>query len=353
MPHRPQKGFILVLTIWILAAIAIATAYFGERVQASLRAAVVRQDINGAELALSDGRAEVLFRLATLPVTVWGLGDLPNAIRLDGRPYAEGPGTIELQDVAGLIGLNSFNDDAMSQLLTTFGVPQSQHAPLIDALRDYADDDDLRRLNGAEAVQYAAAGLPSGPRNVPLASPLELHDVLGWGGEASLWNNSPNILDFTAPESAGRLNPNTAPWQVLTSLPGVTPDIARLFMARRELQPIDAAWVDRTIGTRYDTLPSPLQTFPSDQIRVTQRLPGLPWVVRYNIHLTPTGMFGPWKITYSIRMESSTVDRAPTSSARGPVRPLDSQPSNAPASVDAPEKFPPRPSQSASSPFLL
>ena len=353
MSRRPQRGFVLVLTIWILAAIAIATAYFGERVQASLRAAVARQDITNAELAVSNGRAEILFRLATLPVTVWGLGDLPNAIRLDGRPYAEDGGTLELQDAAGLIGLNAFGDEAMSRLLTTLGVSQPQHASLIDALRDYTDADDLRRLSGAEAAQYAAAGLPAGPRNAPLASPLELRDVLGWGREAALWTTGPGILDFTAPEGEGRLNPNTAPWQVLASLPGATPDIARLFMARRELQPIDAAWVDGTLGTRFDTLPSPLQTFPSSHIRVTQRVPGLPWVVRYNVQLTPTGTSGPWKTTYSHRIELPAVDRAPSSLARGSAPPSASQPSNALAPVDAPPKLPPRPAQSASSPFVL
>ena len=352
-PRRRPRGFVLVLTIWILAAISIATAYFGERVQASLRAAVTRQDINSAELALSDGRAEILFRLATLPVTVWGLGDPPNVIRLDGRPYAEAGGTLELQDVAGLIGLNAFSDDAMSRLLTTLGVAQPRHASLIDALRDYTDADDLRRLNGAESAQYAAAGLPSGPRNGPLTSPLELRDVLGWRLEDPLWAAGAGILDFTAPEGTGRLNPNTAPWQVLASLPGATRDIAALFLARRELQPIDAAWIDRTLSTQFDSVPSPIQPVPASDIRITQRVNGLPWAVRYNARLTPTGMFGPWKTTYSYRLELPTVDRGPLSVPRGPAPQSTDLPSKAPAPTDATPKLPARPSQSASSPFLL
>lgn len=348
----PKRGFVLVLTIWILAAIAIATAYFGERVQASLRAAATRQDINSAELALSDGRAEILFRLATLPVTMWGLGDPPNAIRLDGRPYAEAGGTLELQDVAGLMSLNRFGDDAMSRLLTTLGVPQSRHASLIDALGDYTDADDLRRLNGAEAAQYAVAGLQSRPRNGPLTSPLELRDVLGWGREDALWAAGAGALDFVAPEGAGRLNPNTAPWQVLTSLPGVSRDVAALFFARRDLQPIDAAWVDRTLGTRFDSLPSPIQSFPSSDIRITQRVSGLPWAVRYNVSLTPNGTFGPWKVTYFHRLELPTVGGSP-SVPRDPAPPSADLSRKAPAPVDAPPKLPPRPSQSASSPFVL
>lgn len=354
MKHRrPQRGFVLVLTIWILAAIAIATAYFAERVQASLRAAVTRQDINRAELALSDGRAEILFRLATLPMTVGGLGDPPNAIRLDGRVYVEAGGTLELQDVAGLMGLNRFGDEAMSRLLTTIGVPQPRHASLIDALGDYTDADDLRRLNGAEAAQYAAAGLQSRPRNGPLTSPLELRDVLGWSREGILWTAGAGVLDFVAPEASGRLNPNTAPWQVLTSLPGVTRDVAAVFLARRELQSIDAAWIDSTLGTQYDTLPSPIQSFPASAIRITQRVNGLPWAVRYNIELTPGGTLGPWKTTYYHRLELPTAGGGPPSVPLGSAPPSADLPRNAMAPVDAPPKLPPRPSQSASSPFLL
>ena len=354
MKHRhPQRGFVLVLTIWILAAIAIATAYFAERVQASLRAAVTRQDINRAELALSDGRAEILFRLATLPMTVWGLGDPPNAIRLDGRVYAEAGGTLELQDVAGLLGLNRFGDDAMSRLLTTIGVPQARHAFLIDALGDYTDADDLRRLNGAESAQYAAAGQQSRPRNGPLTSPLELRDVLGWRREDALWTTGAGVLNFVAPEASGRLNPNTAPWQVLTRLPGVTRDVAAVFMARRELQPIDAAWIDRLLGTQFDTLPSPIQSFPASDIRITQRVNGLPWAVRYNVALTPMGESGPWRTTYFYRLELPAAAIAPASLPFGSAPPSANLPRNATVPADALPKLPPRPSRSASSPFLL
>ena len=350
---QPQRGFVLVLTIWILAAIAIATAYFAERVQASLRAAVTRQDIDRAELALSDGRAEILFRLATLPMTVWGLGDPPNAIRLDGRVYAEAGGTLELQDVSGLMGLNRFGDDAMSRLLMSIGVPQPRHAFLIDALGDYTDTDDLRRLNGAESAQYAAVGLQSRPRNGSLTSPLELRDVLGWSREDVLWPAGAGVLDFVAPEGSGRLNPNTAPWQVLTSLPGVTRDVAAVFLARRELQPIDAAWIDRLLGTQYDTLPSPIQPFPASDIRITQRLNGLPWAVRYNIELTPAGISGPWKTTYFHRLQLPAADGVPLSDPLGSAPPSANLPRNATAFADAPPKLPPRPSRTASSPFLL
>eukprot|EP01031_Cornospumella_fuschlensis_P004231 gene4231-5291_t len=69
--------------------------------------------------------------------------------------------------------------------------------------------------------------------------------------------------------------------------------------------------MDRMLGTRFDTLPSPLQTFPSRAVRVTQRVPGLPWGLRYNVQLTPKGVSTPWNITYFYRLEDLPPDPGP------------------------------------------
>ena len=349
---RASRGFVLVLTLWVLAAVAIAAGFFGERVQASLRLAAAGRDLAQAQIALANTQAEVLYRLGTSPMSPWGLGDRPNTILLDGRLYAESGGTVELQDAAGLVNLNAFADDAMGRFLATMGVPANRHAMLIDTLRDYVDADGLRRLNGAESTQYGALGRPDLPRNAPLLSPPELRDVSGWSEQPGLWRAG-GVLEFATTEGSPRLNPNTAPWQVLTALPGVTPDIAQLIIARRELQPVDAAWVDRLLGTQFDTMLSPLQTFPSNQVRVTQRAPGLPWTLRYNVELTPNGSKAPWKISFFYRLESVPQHPEPTDGPRKntvgtPTPSLDS-----PTHANDPPQFPPRASQPASAPFFL
>lgn len=343
-----QQGFVLVLTLWVLAAIAIAAAYFGERVQASLRLAAARQDLAEAQVALSNGRAELLYRMAITPVSLYGLGDRPNVIKLDGRDYADAGTLVQLQDAAGLINLNAFSDDFLARLLGRFGVADDRRAALVDALRDYADADDLRRLNGAESAQYQAIGRPDLPRNAALLSPMELRDVYGWGQEATLWRPG-GLREFVTTEGESRLNPNTAPAQVLEALPGVTADIARLIIARRELEPVWADWLDRTLGTRYNTMLSPITSFPSSVTRVTQRVPGLPWALRYNVELTPTGAFAPWKITSFHRLENLPPDTGSDTPSVAPPASSFQPPVHAPN----PPRFPPRPSEPASAPFSL
>ena len=348
--RRPlgERGFILVLTLWILAAVAIAAAYFGERVQTSLRLASSRQRSIDAQLALADARAELLFRLSTTPLTRRGLGELPDAIRLDDRTYEDSGSLVRVQDAAGLLNLNGTADEQLIRMLGTFGVPDSDRSSLVDALRDYTDADDLRRLNGAERDQYRAIGRPDLPRNAPLVSVQELRDVYGWKQQPSLWKEG-GLLDFVATSGAPPLNLNTASWQVIASLPGVTPDVARAIVARRELEPVDVGWLDRMLGTTYDTAPSPVTSFPSAIFRITQQAPGVPGGLRYNVELTARGSNFPWRITDFHRLESAPPSEGPEQRAAAPSA-SSPQPT---ANETRYPRFPPRSVQPASAPDSL
>lgn len=343
-----QGGFILVLTLWVLAAIAIAAAYFGERVQASLRLASARQDLAEAQIVLNNGRAEVLYRLATSPMSTYGLGDPPEAVRLDNRPYMESGGLVQLQDAGGLLDLNIAADGPLLRLLGRLDVPSDAGLALVDALRDYEDGDDLRRLNGAESTQYRAIGRADLPRNEELQSPQELRDVYGWAHQGALWKRG-ELMDLTTVGGTARLNPNTAPLQLLATLQGVTPEAAQLIVQHREIEPVSAAWMDRMLGTRFNTLPSPLRTFPFTAVRVTQRVPGLPWAIRYNVELTPKGNSTPWKITYFYRLEDFRPNPGPDKNSAAQT----ASSSPAPAHASDPPRFPPRAAQPSSAPRLM
>lgn len=338
---KSERGFVLVLTLWVLAAIAIAAAFFGERVQDSLRLATVRQNLAEAQLAFSDGRSEALYRLATSSMTRFGLGDPGREIRLDDRPYAESGGVIQFQDVGGLFYLNAFPEDFMLRFLGSFGVQEDRRSLLMDSLRDYVDADELRRLNGAEAPQYLTAGRTGLPRNQPLQSPRELRDVLGWDQQPALWTRL-GILEFVTVNGQAGVNPNTAPRQVLTSITGVTPELAEVIVQRRDVEPINAAWLDRVLGTQYDTLPSPIRTFPAPGVRITQWVPNSPWGHRYNVELTPQGARAPWKLTYFYRLERGSGQNSATPSA-----------SNLPANATDPPHLPPRAALPSSAPSFL
>jgi general secretion pathway protein K len=340
-PHHPrQRGFILVMTMWVLAAIAIAASYFAERVQTSLQLATARQSMNDGQIALSDARADLLFRLATTPLTPYGLGNPPIAVALDSRPYRAGDTVVQLQDARGLFNLNVFGDEQMQRFLATLGVPAEQRAGLIDTLRDYTDADDLRRLNGAESSQYKERGLPP-PTNAMLMSPIELRNIIGWRDTPMLWQKSTQLLDLVNTDTESGINPNTAPWQVLTALPGVTKDIAKAIIDRRNIAPVGLDLIDKMLGTQMDNAMGLATAFPSGTVRVTQSANGLPWVLLYNLTLTPEGLSAPWTVHHFYRLEKKDATQAPISPDLQRL-----------LNVNVPPKLPPRVALAASAPFF-
>lgn len=102
-----------------------------------------------------------------------------SALALDDRPYRTlGDTLVQVQDNRGLLNLNVVDDERLGRFLGVLGVPPERRSALIDALRDYGDEDNLKRLNGAEVAEYAAAGLPP-PRNAKLVTPLEARRIYG------------------------------------------------------------------------------------------------------------------------------------------------------------------------------
>jgi DNA uptake protein ComE-like DNA-binding protein len=318
-----QRGFVLAATLWVLAMLAVAAGYFAGRIQQARELTQLAQAHAQALLDLNDARAEILFRIATTPFSIYGLGpSATTAIALDDRAYL-GPGDtlIRLQDNRGLLNLNIVNDDRLDRFLNILGAPATRRAGLIDALRDYIDDDDLKHLNGAEAGDYAAAGLPP-PRNAKLVTPMEARRIYGWADVPQLWQD--NLLPkLTTTGSSLSLNPNTAPWQVLATIRGMTPEAAQAIIQARKSAPIvNVGQIEALTGIQLSTDPFMPDAiiFPADSVRVTQQPRAMNWGWHYNVTLTPTHIAAPWRIDYSYRVELPSVEATSQAIASLPAR---------------------------------
>lgn len=298
MTRRGDRGFVLVATLWVLAIVTIAAAYFAERVGLSLERARQRQEAVEQLISFADTRAEVLFRLGTTPPTFQGIGS-QNPIALDNRPYrGTGGDVIRLQDSLGLLNLNRVQPVLLARFLGQMGVPVAKRDALIDALQDYTDTDDLRRLNGAEAADYAALGLAP-PSNEWLATPLQLKNIIGWRDQPGLWEGR-NILRFVTTSQLVGFNPNTAPQEVLASLPGLNPETAAAIVKSRELRTYHGSnqlpgYVEGSIDVEQFSF------FPGASIRLTQQGGKLPWALESSVTLTPNGELAPWRVDYQVR----------------------------------------------------
>ncbi len=202
---------VLVVVLWLIALLAVmavsqtaATRTETVMVGNALEVAAARHAAQaGIQLALLDRYRDPGQRL-------W---------RADGTLYPVAYGDTRLwvavEDEAGKVDLNGASGPLLQALFAGAGVDEEEAARLADAVLDWRDPDDLRRLNGAEQDDYAAAGLPYGPRNGPFRSLDELALVLGMtpalyqtvAGSITLYSGSRGFDPLVAPEAVLRLLP--------------------------------------------------------------------------------------------------------------------------------------------------
>lgn len=317
---RKQHGFVLVLTLWVLVIVAIAAGYFAERVARSVELAQQSRQNTVAMIDMAGTRAEILYRLGTTSMSIYGLGQGETAIKLDNQPYRGLGGTfLRLQDDRGLLNLNFTDDYRLQRLLGLLGIPAEQRGHLIDTLRDFTDADKLHRLNGAEEEEYLAQNLPP-PPNSNLITPWEARRIIGWRDVPQLWQAG-RLVELTTTGLSSGLNPNTASAEVLATLPGVTEEIAQAVIARRKLSPIiHGAQLAEIISIPTQPSAEMIMTFPSNSIRITQSTRGLPWAIQYNVTLTPEGDKAPWRTDYYSRTSMSRREEMQTDMLELPLR---------------------------------
>lgn len=138
--------------------------------------------------------------------------------------------TLAVADEGGKVDLNAARDELLEGLFESIGLGPDEATALTDAVRDYTDDDDLRRANGVEAADYRAAGLAE-PKNARFEAVQELLQVYGM---------TPDLYRALAPALtvySGRpgIDPRVAPPAALLALPGNDEvAVADLMAARAE-----------------------------------------------------------------------------------------------------------------------
>ncbi len=299
-----QQGYILVLNLAVLALMLLGASYVGQRVSDAVRLAKAEERNVDANYALESARSQLLLRLAAAPRYTHGLGAAPNSVALDGSEYMLTDSlVVSLQDARGLVSLNGtalsgFGRERMERFLGSWGVNDTRASALTDALLDYRDLDDLRRLNGAERNEYRQAGNEPDLRNGNLLSISELQRVLGWKNSPEIWDQDP-IVDHVSIQTGSTFNPNTANWRALVAMAGVEPETAKSLVSNRRASPVFTdqsgllfgAGVGDPFGANSFVLP-----FPGPTVVATLRVADASWGYRMVVTHTPGDNTGPWRI---------------------------------------------------------
>jgi type II secretory pathway component PulK len=299
-PHRPprrqRRGFILPVTVIILALVSVGLTMMAHRSDDLRRLVNTISAEDEAARQVSDAEAEALY----LSSVLYRRTDTLGSIRLDGREYLSRSGAVvSYTDAGALLSLRRASLSEISRLLAAVGVTDSaQIDTLTDVLLDYMDKDDLPRLNGAESGEYAAAGLPP-PRNERLLTPSELRRLLGWRDlPQDVWDRLLASVHVGSQRTVNRYTVKAAP---LAAISGVEPEVAQQLV--RDRVPGNMVGIEYSADSMGSYLAeSRYITVPSITLLVRICSPQVQWCQHLALTTSGESAFSPWHIDYSYRL---------------------------------------------------
>ncbi len=289
-----QGGYALILVLGALAVVTLVAATFAVRVDHLRRQVQSMQEYAQARHKAADAFEAALFHATTRPGGLRGFGIGTELLVADGRPYAMSSGAaVAVTDQRALLPVHPSDPQVLRRLVQGLGATPTEADALVDVLLDYSDTDDLKRLNGAEAREYAQLGLPR-PRNEWLVSTREL-------GRMPLWRDRPEWVErmglLTSTRVSGYLNPNLAPVPVLRAmLPTATTEQLALFDTLRREGPGFFSGLQAREATGLPLTGDEFLFHTSFEQAYTAWAPGMPTSVHVQVKMTPESPVSPWQI---------------------------------------------------------
>ena len=314
---RNAEGFVLVATLWVLAALAVLAAYIDGVVATDVERAVETRGWLASELDRRSTEATLIYLLSTGRMSYRGLileeeqrftdalsddQQLPDhgdgELRLAGEVYAGLGGTrFSVQDEVGLASVNAPTSSIFAALLEHAGVAESDVERIVARVEDYIDSDDTLTLNGAERYDYSRFGEPP-PLNWIMSSPQELSKVLGVGElfTPAQWDRLWPVLTM---RPIFGYNFNTMRPEILAALLDLDAQGIRGVLEERERRSISRMTTVALLSGRHlDIDEMEIRTLPSQFLRISIWHESDGSRILTGIHLTPLGATAPWRKDY-------------------------------------------------------
>ncbi len=214
--------------LWI--TILLATIAIGMSQDSRTQTLLTRNQLALAKArALADGAVErAMFEhlRPPFPDKVWFPNGAVHGWEEDGARLA-----VSLAYESGRIDMNFAREPLLKGLFTSAaGLKPEEVDHIVDAILDWRDADDQKRLNGAEAAEYRAAGRNYVPANTYFETIEELQRVLGVTTEIYA-----KIADLiTVHSRQPGVDPAGASRAVLLSIPTLTPAVVDDYIQQRE-----------------------------------------------------------------------------------------------------------------------
>lgn len=226
---RHQQGLALIIVLWMLALLSIIALSYSHmnRVETLL-----------TKNTIATAKARALAK-AGVQLGIYDLLKSPTDRQypLDGRNFSASSGVqLSIIDETGKIDLNKASKELLISLFTYISADNEKAEALTDAVLDWRDRDNLKRVSGAESSDYRAAGLDYVPKDGFFNSIGEAAYVLGMND--ALYQRLRPLITVHSMQSRVRLS--SAPRNVLAALPGMTDDLVENIILTRSLEESNA-----------------------------------------------------------------------------------------------------------------
>jgi general secretion pathway protein K len=207
-----ERGIALVLVLWVMALLAVMMAGFASDARTELKAARNQADAAEARAIADTGVSLALLNvLENTQEQAWGIDGETHHLA-----YGDGTIRVSVQDEGGKIDVNVAPPVLLTGLFRALGIAEAD--AVMGAIIDW------RRQHGGESAEGPLS------RNGPFLALEQLRTVPGMTS-AIYARAAPFLTVYTRRD---RIDPLTAPAEVLRSLPGARPEEVDAFLAARE-----------------------------------------------------------------------------------------------------------------------
>lgn len=222
---QSSKGVALILVLWITTLLTIMASSFALTIQRETAIiSGIKKTAEASAIADAGIHSAIVMLLSNdLDYRWYGYNSL---YEID---FAGHRVRILITDESGKIDINRTNKEQLLEILISINVERPEADSLSDAIVDWRDKDDVPTYNGAEKQHYDDAGLKYEPRNDLFSSIEELQLVLGMRPE--IYKRLENMISIHS--NNVRINPASAPRNVLLTLPNVEVEMVEEYIQQR------------------------------------------------------------------------------------------------------------------------
>jgi general secretion pathway protein K len=196
LSHRKYKtnhqGVALVIVLWIIVLLSVIGISHSRNVRIDMQMARHYVEKAKARALAESGVSRAIYELFNNDSeTIWSFNG-----QLYELNFPAGQTKIMIRNTAGLVDINSATFETLETLLNGIDLDREQRISLLDAILDWKDADDLKRLNGAEDVDYRSKEYEYRTPDRDFMSIGELRYVMGMNN--SIYNTlSPYITIYS------------------------------------------------------------------------------------------------------------------------------------------------------------